>query len=184
MANLGNGAGCTVTAQQDADLFMGIFGDSRLILNVGRKMDAAIIDNNTIRIYDGMAVTQGRTLYIQANTYDEFKIETGTQNVTRYDIIGYRIYHESGKEKCELYVKKDVGAEEVVIEESLRDGADEAIISMYKVKIEGLTVTKLIPLYSKIVTPMIGLQKQITPVTAMPANGTGTDGDVYILVES
>lgn len=184
MANLGNGAGCTVTAQQDADLFMGIFGDARLILNVGRKMEAAIIDNNTIRIYDGIAVTQGRTLYIQANTYDEFKIETGTQNVTRYDIIGYRIYHNSGKEMCELYVQKDVGVEEVITEQSLRDGADEAIISMYKIKIEGLMVTELIPLYSKIVTPIVGLQSQIKPVTTMPSDGTGEDGDVCILVES
>ena len=182
MAELRCGAGVTVSAQKDADLLLGLFGDARLVLKVGRQMEAAIIDNNTVRIYDGIVVSKGRDIHNPANTYDDFTIETGAQNVTRYDIIGYHLHKSDGKELCENFVRKGVAEDEIIEEESLRDGADEAYVSMYRVKIEGLTITELIPLYTKIQTPIMDLQNQITGGTAEPSGGE--DNDVYIQYES
>lgn len=150
MAELGRGAGVIVSAQKDADLLWGVCGDKRLVLKVGRQMEAAIIDNNTVRVYDGIVVSKGRDMHVPANTYDDFTIETGTQNVTRYDIIGYHLYKSGGEELCENFVRKDVTEDEIIVEADLREGADEVYISMYKVKIEGITITELIPLYSKV----------------------------------
>ena len=93
-----------------------------------------------------------------------------------------KLYRYDGKELCEMFVRKDVGAEGVVEEEILRDGASEAYISLYKVKIEGLTITELIPLYTKIQNPMKDLQNQIKSTTSVPT--TGEEGDVYIVTES
>ena len=181
MAVLRCGAGADVTAQMDADLFLGIFGNAKLVLKVGNQMAASIIDNNTIRVKDGVVVTQGRDIHVLANTHDDFTIETGTQNVTRYDIIGYHLYRSGGKELCEKFVQKDVGAEGNIEEEILRDGADEVYVSMYRVKIEGLSITELTPLYTKVLTPMMNLQKQITGGTAEPSDGE--HGDVYVQYE-
>lgn len=182
MAELGNGAGRTVTAQMDADLLLGLIGEGRFVLNVGKKMTSTIIDNNKVRVYDGLLISKGRWIYIETNTYDDFTIETGTQDATRYDIIGYRLYKKDGAEICEKFVRKNVGETGSVEEESFRDGADEVYISMYKVKIEGLTIKELTPLYEKILTPMMNLQKQITYGTTEPSSGE--DGDVYIKLES
>ena len=144
-------------------------------------MEAAIIDNNTVRIYDGIVVSKGRDAHILANTYDDFTIETGTQNVTRYDIIGYRFYKSEGKELCESFVRKGVGVSEIIAEEDLREGAEEVFISMYRVKVVGLTITEITPLYAKIQSPMMNLQTQIQGVTSLPASAP--DGEVYIVYE-
>lgn len=149
MAKLANGAGRTVTPQMDADLLLGIMGDDRLVLNVGKKMAAEIIDNNKVRIYDGILVSGGRWIYVEANTYDDFTIETGTQNTIRYDIIGYHLYRDNDEEKCEEFVQKDVGETGSISEESFRNGADEVYISMYKIQIDGITIKEVTPLYTK-----------------------------------
>ena len=181
MAVLGRGAGVTVTAQMDADLLIGIIGDAKVVLKVGKQMEAKIIDNNTIRIYDGIIVSQGRDIHISANTYDEFNIENGAQSVTRYDVIGYYIHKSGGVEICDQFVQKDVGKDGEITEDILREGANSTYISLYKAKIEGLSLTELIPLYTKIQTPMTGLQNQITSGTAEPTGGE--DCDVYIKLE-
>lgn len=80
MAKLLNGDGYRgITAQEDADLYAGIIGNGRLLLNVGKKMAAEIVDNNTIRIYDGELVSKGRRIHIDAGTWDDFTIPTGSQ---------------------------------------------------------------------------------------------------------
>ena len=148
MASLVNGAGCEVTAQMDADLYAGIFGDRKIILDVGQLMAAAIIDNNTVRVYDGEIISQGRRIHVNAGEYDDFTIENGTQGAERYDIIGYHIYKSDGNELCEMFVRKDAGEDGSVAEESLRDGADETYISLYKVKLNGLSIESVTALCS------------------------------------
>ena len=181
MAVLRCGAGADVTAQMDADLFLGIFGDAKLVLKVGNQMAASIVDNNTVRIADGVLVTQGRDIHVLPNTHDDFTIETGSQSETRYDIIGYHLYREDSKELCETFVQKNVGEAGEIEEDILRDGANEVFVSVYKVKIVGLTIAELIPLYDRTQTPMIGLQKQITGGEEAPTGGE--DNDVYIQYE-
>lgn len=80
MAILLNGDGYQgITAQEDADLYAGLAGSGRLMLNVGRKMECEIIDNNTVRIYDGELISKGRRIHIDAGTWDDFTIPTGSR---------------------------------------------------------------------------------------------------------
>lgn len=182
MGDLVTGAKCTVTHIHDADLFQGIFGSGRYVLATGNACAASIVDNNTVRIADGVIVSQGRRIQIKANTADDFVIETGTQNATRYDIIGYHIYSDGGQEYAEKFVRKNVGESGVVAEESLRDGADDTYISMYKVKLEGLTITELIPLYDMALTGLHKMQQEIK-VDVLPVEISPYAGSSYYDME-
>ena len=145
MAVLINGNGYSpVTAQQDADLYAGIVGNATTILGVGEKMAATIIDASTVRVADGECVSQGRRIHIDAGEYDDFTIPTGVANTTRYYIIGYRLYSDSnGNELAEKFVRQVASATTVIQEASLRDGAAEAYVSLYRVVQDGFTITSV-----------------------------------------
>lgn len=148
MALLINGAGFSpVTAQQDADLYAGILGNKLKVLDVGNRMAASIIDNNTVRITDGEAVSQGRRIHLDPGSYDDFTIPTGTQGVTSYYIIGYRIYSSEGNELVETFVQSTT-ATGTITEEQIRDGASESFISFYRIKVVGLTISEVTPMFS------------------------------------
>lgn len=153
MAKLLNGDGYRgITAQEDADLYAGIIGNGRLLLNVGKKMAAEIVDNNTIRIYDGELVSKGRRIHIDAGTWDDFTIPTGSQGVTKYFTIGYRLYtNGAGSQVCEQAVKTDTSV--VNYEEaSLRNEAAEAYVAIYRVRQDGISLTGVTALYDMVLS--------------------------------
>ena len=150
MAKLLNGDGYRgITAQEDADLYAGIIGNGRLLLNVGKKMAAKIVDNNTIRIYDGELVSKGRRIHIDAGTWDDFTIPTGSQGEIKYFTLGYRLYNDGGQQKCEAVLKTDRNLP-VYTEHDLRDGSAETYVSLYCIKQEGLNLTNVTALYTNI----------------------------------
>lgn len=150
MANLLNGDGYAgITAQEDADLYAGLAGSGRLMLNVGRKMECEIIDNNTVRIYDGELISKGRRIHIDAGTWDDFTIPTGSQGEIKYFTLGYRLYNDGGQQKCEAVLKTDRNLP-VYTEHDLRDGSAETYVSLYCIKQEGLNLTNVTALYTNI----------------------------------
>lgn len=150
MAVLINGNGYSpVTAQQDADLYAGIVGNSTTVLRVGNEMAAQIYNATTIRILDGEAVSQGRRIHLDPGGYDDFTIPAGTQGVTSYYIIGYHLYSDSsGNELCETFVQNVASASATIEEEQLRDGATDAYVSMYRVTMSGTTLGTPTPLFT------------------------------------
>ena len=150
MALLLNGDGYQgITAQEDADLYTGLAGSGRLMLNVGRKMECEIIDNNTVRIYDGELISKGRRIHIDAGTWDDFTIPTGSQGEIKYFTLGYRLYNDGGQQKCEAVLKTDSNLP-VYTEHDLRDGSAETYVSLYCIKQEGLNLTNVTALYTNI----------------------------------
>ena len=143
MAVLLNGDGYQgITAQEDADLYAGLAGSGRLVLNVGRKMECEIIDNNTVRVYDGELISKGRRIHIDAGTWDDFTIPTGSQGEIKYFTLGYRLYNDGGQQKCEAVLKTDSNLP-VYTEHDLRDGSAETYVSLYCIKQEGLNLTNV-----------------------------------------
>ena len=144
-----NGTGNkSVSAQQDADLFSGIFGNTPVVLPVGERCRAEIRDANTVRIYDGEIISQGRRFNQGYGEYQDYTVENGSQGTVRYDILGFHFYtDESGNELSEPFVTKGVGENGTIAENSIREGATESYISMYRVKINGLSIEKVEPLY-------------------------------------
>ena len=48
-----------VTAEQERDINIGIFGKGSCVLHTGQQLNAVVISNNEIRITDGVLVHQG-----------------------------------------------------------------------------------------------------------------------------
>lgn len=75
-----------VTAEQWADFNRGIYGDAA-ILPVGNKMETAIQTANQITVKDGVAVIDGRQVYIGYGESENIAIQSGTQGKLRRDIV-------------------------------------------------------------------------------------------------
>ena len=94
-----------VTAAQIADFNRGIYGNAA-ILDVGNKLEASIQTANRITIKDGVAVFDGREVYIGYGKNETVNITSGTQGMKRYDIIAvvYEKDARTGVEKVTLKV--------------------------------------------------------------------------------
>jgi hypothetical protein len=94
-----------VTAEQDADLYRGIFGDA-CIIDVGSKMVPVIQTANQITIPDGVAIYDGRMISIGYGETDQVAIASGTSGYSRYDIIvvKYTRVEDTGVESVEFQV--------------------------------------------------------------------------------
>lgn len=92
-----------VTAAQIADFNRGIYGDAA-ILDVGNKLEASIQTANRITIKDGVAVFDGREVYVAYGKNETVNITSGTQGMKRYDIIAvvYEKDTRTGVEKVTL----------------------------------------------------------------------------------
>lgn len=85
-----------ITAQQDRDVNIGIFGSGTHIVNVGSKMAATIVSANEITIADGLLVAEGCTAEIERGTSESLAIENGSQGMLRKDLIVVRYTKLSG----------------------------------------------------------------------------------------
>lgn len=144
-AKLINGNGFTgVSAQVDADFYEGLFGDETSVLATGRRMQGEIIDNHP-RIYDGVILTkEGRRIQIDYGTYEDFTIPEGTEGVTAYYIIGFKLVTGADdKQTCETFVRAIDSPTGTIEEAMLKDGNSEVYISVYRVMQTGLTNTLL-----------------------------------------
>ena len=94
-----------VTAEQWADFNRGIYGDAA-ILPVGNKMETAIQTANQITVKDGVAVIDGRQVYIGYGESENIAIQSGTQGKLRRDIVvlEYKKEEVSGVETVQFKV--------------------------------------------------------------------------------
>lgn len=94
-----------VTAEQIADFNRGIFGNAA-ILPVGSKMEVEIQTANRITIKDGVAVFDGREVYIGYGKNEAVNLTSGTQGMKRHDIVvvEYKKEERSGIESVALKV--------------------------------------------------------------------------------
>lgn len=146
--SLVNGTGCQKSAQQDADLHAGIIGNSAIVLPVGSKCKAEIMSSNKIRVYDGEFICQGRRFNQPYGESADFTLDNGSQGTVRYDIIGLKFFRNSeGKESCETFVYKNVGESGNVYEEDIREGATSSYVSMYRIKLNGINIESVTPLF-------------------------------------
>lgn len=94
-----------VTAEQWADFNRGIFGEAA-ILPVGNRMETAIQTANQITVKDGVAVFDGREVYIGYGETENIAITSGTQGMLRRDIVvvEYTREEETGIESVQFKV--------------------------------------------------------------------------------
>ena len=85
-----------ITAQQDRNVNMGLFGTGVYIVNIGSKMAATIVSANEITIADGLLVAEGCTAEIERGTSESLEIANGSQSMLRKDLIVARYTKASG----------------------------------------------------------------------------------------
>jgi len=137
-----------VSATQDRDFYAGIIGKNRVVLDVGSKLAYRVESNTEIQVLDGVLVSGGGRLQINANDYESFAIPTGTSGVTAYFIIGYTVYSD-GRD-CETFVQSVSSASATITEADIRAGASSSKISLYRVVQNGTTISSVTPLFTQL----------------------------------
>ncbi|RDU22754.1 hypothetical protein [Anaerosacchariphilus polymeriproducens] len=147
-----------VTSQQQADLYKAIIGtQENYVLNIGSKFNYEIVTANLIKIHDGIAVMQGREVSIDFNDYDEAVILNGTQGQNRNDLIciKYTKDSNSGIENAETVVLQGTptsgtATDPTYVSENIREGGYTSYYPLYRVALNGITLSSVTPLFSVI----------------------------------
>lgn len=143
-----------VTAEQEADLNAGIFGSGFYVLPVGEKMRAEAVTSNQVRIFDGIFVGYGRQASIEEGGYENVTIENGTAGLLRNDmiVVKYNKDEESGIESVSFDVLKgqtgSTAQDPVPNNQDIRAGAFESEMPLYRVRLNGLAIEEIEPLFT------------------------------------
>ena len=117
-------------------------------------MRAEAVSANQVRIFDGIFMAYGRQCMLGDGEYEDITIENGTPGLLRNDmiVVKYKKDEESGKENVTFAVLKgetgSVAKDPVPNRQDIRSGAFESEVPMYRVKINGLAIEKIEPLFS------------------------------------
>lgn len=143
------------------------FGPDDYVLEGGRESEAQILTNNSIRIFDAVYCLQGRRDVVPASGYSDVTIANGAQGMNRNDIIvrRYKKDESSEIESTEYAVIKGESVageaeDPEVIVGNIRSGATLHEMKLYRVKIEGLNITAVEPLF-RVLKSKITLQEEI-----------------------
>lgn len=156
-----------ITERQIREANQASFGSDDYVLEGGREAEAQILTNNSIRIFDAVYCIQGGRDVIAANDYSDVTISNGTQGVNRNDIIvrRYQKDESSEEESMEYAVIKGVptsgdAVDPEVTVGDMRNGATLHEMKLYRVKIQGLNIVALEPLF-KVLYNKDSIQKKL-----------------------
>lgn len=135
------------------------FGTGQYVMESGSQMEAVIIDNNTVRVYDGDLLMYGRHARIEPNTYEDLTIQTGTAGVNRYDLICATYIKNANDGTEDAYFEVIRGTENERVPDlpeytdgNILEGATFNQMPLYKVVIEGVVLKEVVPVFSTIPT--------------------------------
>ncbi len=141
-----------ILAEDDAAIYEALIGDDR-VLNIGGKLAATVISNNKVRITDGVVVVGGHVARIYKGDYEDMTIENGVSGKNRNDLIVARFItgSDGGADSFKLVViKGTVGttaSDPATVQGNLYNGDKQRDYPLWRVKIEGLSITKVEQLY-------------------------------------
>lgn len=143
-----------ITSASDGCTNAGLYGKGKYVLNIAEKFGAEIISNNLIRIKSGYAINQGRKIELAINDYEEVEIDNGLQGVKRCDLI---VIHyeknlttgiETGSVKVIKGTSGDIYSNPTYTSGDIINGANEDDFLLYRVKINGLSIEAVEPLFT------------------------------------
>lgn len=145
-----------ITSDDDRCFNASILGKGKYVFDYGKKFSPDIINNNLVRLHDGMCINQGTQMGIELNDYEDVIIENGVSGSKRNDLIVMRYERnaDTSIEKASLVVIKGTAGETATdpsyISGNILDGG-ELIDDMplFRVKIESLTITAVEKLFKE-----------------------------------
>lgn len=136
-----------ITAQQDRNVNMGIFGSGTYIVDMGSKLAATVVSANEITIADGLLIAEGCTAEIERGTSESLEIANGSQGMLRTDLIVARYTKASGTgvEDMQLAVITGTAAASNPADPSYNTGsiaAGDTLVDfpLYRVSLNGITI--------------------------------------------
>ena len=144
-----------VTAEQDRDVNIGIFGAESYVLQTGSRLKAEVSSNNEIKVRDGVIMHQGCAASIKKNTYDSLTIANGSQGMKRVDLIVARYSRDQNTKEESLVLKviqgtpKESGpAVPGYTTGDIQAGDLIADMPVYQVTLNGLNITEVKQLFA------------------------------------
>ena len=144
-----------VTAEQDRDINIGIFGNESYVLQTGSQLTAEVSSNNEIKVRDGVIMHQGCAASIKKNTYDSLTITNGSQGLKRVDLIVARYSRDpsTNEESLTLKVIQGTPSENSptvpgYTTGDIQSGDLVADMPLYQVILNGLNITEVKKLFS------------------------------------
>jgi hypothetical protein len=135
------------------------FGEGQYVMESGSCFEGSIIDNNTVRILDGNGLMYGRHFRIEPNAYEDLQITTGTAGTRRFDLICMTYEKDAVDETEKVYLQVIKGTETTgtaavpeYTDGNILEGAGFNQMPLYKVKIDGVVLSEITPLFETIPT--------------------------------
>lgn len=168
-----------ITAENDRDINIGIFGSKSYVLQTGTMLTAEISNNNEIKVRDGVIMHQGCAASIKKNTYDSVTINNGSQGMKRIDLLvaRYEKQPETNVESLTLKVLQGTPVETSPqvpehTEGDIQVGDTVADMPLYEVEIDGLNITEIRKVFQTM-GDLESVNGKIDPYRVIDFNTTG-----------
>lgn len=142
-----------IRAEDDASIYQSIFGEDG-VSTVGQACKATVLSNNKVRIADGIICVGGHFARIPYGDYIDCEIDYGQSEKKRNDIIVAR-FESTGTGGIDTYtceVKKgtagSTATDPEIVQEDLYKAGKVRELPLYRVKIEGLSITAVEQLFT------------------------------------
>ena len=142
-----------IYAEDDASIYLSMFGGDGVSTN-GQSCKATVLSNNKVGIADGIICVGGHFARIPYGDYIDCEIENGQSGKKRNDIIVAR-FETTGTGGIDTYtceVKKgtagSTATDPEIVQEDLYKAGKVRELPLYRVKIEGLSITAVEQLFT------------------------------------
>lgn len=152
----GQGVAPHITGADKGRLHAGIFGETSVVLGVGKKLEATQDGANKVTIATGDAIIHGR--HVSVTIPEQVTIQSGTQGQNRNDLICLKYERNAqGIETAKLEVLRGTPTTETPKDPTIPVGnvlAGDAqdYFALYRVKLNGIVANKPEPLYTIVST--------------------------------
>ncbi len=179
-----------VTSADEGLYNAGVCGLDRYVLKTGTKFAYTVETNNLIRIGSGGLVDQGRYINIPTNTTVDVTIENGTQGKKRYDLIVMRYSKDqtTSVETATVMVIKGTETSGTPVQPAcitgdIFAGALQDDIPLYRVALDGLTITGVTKLFTEI-SPLADISSVLAEFRSQILLAAYPVGSIYTSVNA
>ena len=164
-----------------------VFGTGTYLIDYGAKFAPTIVDNNTVRIGDGMLIHQGTQMGIDIDSYEDVIIENGSSGYNRNDLIvmRYTKNRDTQIESISLVVIKGTTSNTTPVDptyttSNILDGTGLSTdVPICRVRLSSLTITSVDNLIESNSTSVLTIQEITNLVTSFSAsNVSGVKGQL------
>lgn len=181
-----------IYAEDDAAVYQAIFGGDG-VYTIGQSCKATVLNNNKVRVADGVVCVGGHMARIPYGEYEDCEIMNGQSGKNRNDIIvaKFETTGTGGIDTMTCEVIQGTAGETAVDPELTQDdiyaGGKVREYPLYRVKIEGLSITavermfEIIPSNKDLSNKVAELNKNITSAVSFNKNITKMIGGSKIV---